>query len=151
MAIKRFANSHDYHKRVKLRKPFNSATSIGKRQESAEKTIEQDWNQVKLTDESAIEMGEAVRKECTIRRPGEEYNPQHIQPSFHSQRKSLRVYGATAKKERSFELREGPSRDGISADRNYGHVPGIHHVPRSHHSAFSRAYSTCRLLLLQDA
>ena len=96
MSIKRFANSHDYHKRVKRRKPFISATNTEKRKEWAEKTIGQDWSQLIFTAESAIEMGEAVRKEFTTRRPGEEYNYQHIQSSFHCQRKSLMVWAAIA-------------------------------------------------------
>ena len=60
-----------------------------------------------FTDESAIEMGEAVRKECTTRRPGEEYDPQHIQPSFHSQRKSFMAWAATAPSENPFSTPAG--------------------------------------------
>ena len=56
----------------------------------------QDWGQVSFTDELSVEMGESVRRKVTISRPGEEYDPEHVQKTFHSHRETLMVLGAVA-------------------------------------------------------
>ena len=94
--IRKAANDEGFHKRVKRRKPFISAVNRAKRCQWAKNNVGRDWGRVIFTDESSIEIGESVRRELTIRRPGEEYDPAHVQTTFHSQRKSLMVWGAVA-------------------------------------------------------
>ena len=94
--IKHEAHLQGFHKRVKRRKPFISAVNREKRVKWAKDNVGRDWNEVIFTDESSVEIGELVRRETTIRRAGEEYDPPHIQTTFHSQRKSLMVWGAVS-------------------------------------------------------
>jgi hypothetical protein len=45
-------------------------------------------------DECAIQIGKDITRDYTIRRPGEEYQAKHLQPTFRSSRTSLTVWGA---------------------------------------------------------
>ena len=47
-------------------------------------------------------MGKAVRKELTIRRPGEEFEPEQVRTIIHSQRRTLMVRGYGLRKKMAF-------------------------------------------------
>ena len=55
-----------------------------------------DWDHVIWTDEMSIELGEQPRRRRVTRLPGEEFMLENMQPTFHSGRKSIMVWGAIA-------------------------------------------------------
>ncbi|KIM85002.1 hypothetical protein PILCRDRAFT_23719, partial [Piloderma croceum F 1598] len=60
----------------------------------AEENKDRDWSTVLWTDESSIELGKRPGRQFVTCRPGEEYLPECIQPTFHSGRQTLMVWGA---------------------------------------------------------
>jgi hypothetical protein len=94
--IRRVAASYGYHKRVARCKPFITLAAKKKRLLWALVNPWTHWRRVIFTDETSIELGEQMGSQWTIRRPGEVYEPQHLQTTFHSNRKSLMVWGAIA-------------------------------------------------------
>lgn len=92
--IREIAKKHDFHKRIKRTKPFISQKARKERVEWTKQNKDRDWTRgIIWTDESSIEMGKRPGKEQTIRRPGKEFNPKHIQTTFHSGRQTLMVWG----------------------------------------------------------
>lgn len=94
--VRKAAAAQGFHKRRKRCKPFLNTKAIAKRSQWVKDNKEQDWRRVIFTDESAIEMGLDITTRWTIRQPGQQYLPQHLQRSFRSSRKSLMVWGAIA-------------------------------------------------------
>ena len=92
--VRHIANQAGYHRRVAMRKPFLTEAAIKKRVRWAEENKDRDWSTVLWTDESSIELGERPGRQFVMRHPGEEYLPECIQPTFHSGRKTLMVWGA---------------------------------------------------------
>lgn len=54
------------------------------------------WDTIIWTDESTVELGKHPSHQQVTRLLGEEYLPECIEPTFHSGRKSLKVWGAIA-------------------------------------------------------
>lgn len=94
--VRTVANEAGYHRRVAVRKPFLTAAAVKKRTIWATENQSRNWDTVIWTDESTIELGERPGRQHVTRLPGEEYLPECIQPTFHSGRKSMMVWGAIA-------------------------------------------------------
>ena len=58
--------------------------------------MEMEWHKEIFTDESSVQMGMKSGKNWTIRYVGEEYDTKHVQPTFHSGRKTIMVWGSFA-------------------------------------------------------
>jgi hypothetical protein len=69
---------------------------VKKRITWAKENQSRNWDTIIWTDESTIELGERPGRQHVTRLPGEEYLPECIQPTFHSGRKSMMVWGAIA-------------------------------------------------------
>jgi len=94
--IRRAAASMGLHKKICRKKPFLSEKSQAARRTWAAENVDQDWRRVIFTDECTIQIGKDITRHYTIRRPGEEYQAKHLQPTFRSGRTSLMVWGAIA-------------------------------------------------------
>jgi hypothetical protein len=94
--VRRAAGSMGLHKRICRKKPFLSEKSQAARRTWAAANVDQDWRRVIFTDECAIQIGKDINRYYTIRRPGQEYQAKHLQPTFRSGRTSLMVWGAIA-------------------------------------------------------
>jgi transposase len=94
--VKTIAHNAGFHRRVAVRKPFLTKAAVKKRNIWAEENSSRDWDTIIWTDESTIEFGERPGHQMVTRLPGEEYLPECIQPTFHSGRKSMMVWGAIA-------------------------------------------------------
>jgi transposase len=94
--VRRIANDAGYHRRIAVRKPFLTAAAVKKRIKWAEENESRNWSTIIWTDESTIELGKRPGHQRVTRLPGEEYLPENLQPTFHSGRKSLMVWGAIA-------------------------------------------------------
>ena len=76
--------SENYHCRVAHRKPYISPQTAKKRLEWAQSNASLDWTSVLWTDECSFEVGEHKHWVYVTRKPGEEFLPQTIQPTFRS-------------------------------------------------------------------
>jgi transposase len=94
--IRAVAHDAGLHKRVVRRTPFVSPQARKKRMLWSRLNPSTAWKRVVFTDESAIELGEDIGRRWTIRAAGDEYEPQNVDPTFHSSRQSLMVWGAIA-------------------------------------------------------
>jgi transposase len=94
--VQSIAHDAGYHRRVAVRKPFITAAVVKKRIQWAKENVSRDWDTVIWTDECTIELGKRPGHQHVTRLPGEEYLPECIQPTFHSGRKSMMVWGAVA-------------------------------------------------------
>jgi hypothetical protein len=94
--IRSVAHDAGLHKRVVRRTPFIGPQARKKRILWARLNPSTAWKRMVFTDESAIQLGEDIGRRWTIRAAGDEYGPQHVDPTFHSSRQSLMVWGAIA-------------------------------------------------------
>ena len=79
---------------MKRSEPFINESSRAGRIAWVEEDEEPDYERVISTDEAAIEMGEDIWRSFTQRRPGEEFDVEHITPTFRNTRQVLMVWGA---------------------------------------------------------
>jgi hypothetical protein len=84
--VRNIAAAQGYHKRVMRRKPFISLGSKKKRRLWARANRTTNWRRVIFTDKTSLELGAVLGSRWTIRRPGEESEAQHLQPTFPSDR-----------------------------------------------------------------
>jgi transposase len=94
--IRSVAHDAGLHKRVVRRTPFISPQARKKRVLWSRLAATTNWRRIVFTDESTIQLGEDIGTRWTIRAAGDEYEPQHVDPTFHSSRQSLMVWGAIA-------------------------------------------------------
>ena len=92
--VKDIAHAAGYNRRVARRKPFLSKAAVTKRKQWALDNKEKDWKYVIWTDETKIETGERPGRKRVTRRPGEEFLPENIAPTFRSGRQSIMVWAA---------------------------------------------------------
>lgn len=93
--LRRIAKRHGIKKRIARRKPFINKKNREKRMVWARENEEQDWTRVLFTDEASFELtGGQSRRTWVLRRDGEAYLPQNVQPIFRSGRQSIMVWGA---------------------------------------------------------
>ena len=62
----------------------------------ARENREREWRTVIHCDETVLELGERPGPKHVTRRPGEEFLPENIQPTFRSGRKSIMLWGCVA-------------------------------------------------------
>ena len=94
--VRRVANEAGYHRRIARWKPYLSARVVQLRLQWARNNLETDWDCVIWTDEMRIELGEQPTCQRVTRRLGEELLRENIQPTFHSGRQSIMVWGVIA-------------------------------------------------------
>lgn len=94
--VEKVAHENGYHRRIARRKPFLTAATVKKRLEWVRKNMGTDWNKVVWTDEVKIELGEMPGHRRVTRRPGEEFLPETIQPTFRSGRQSMMLWSCIA-------------------------------------------------------
>jgi hypothetical protein len=84
------------HKCIMRRKPFITQANRLKRLQWAKENTQTSWQNIILTDESSIELGDFLHHQYTSRRAGEAYNVKHIANTFRNQRKTVMVWSAAA-------------------------------------------------------
>lgn len=94
--LRKAAKGMGFNKRHRRRKSFLGKRHKQLRKEWVKDNDEQDWRRVIFTDECAVEIGEDLRSQWTIRKDGEAWLPQHIQQTYRSGRQSLMIWGAIA-------------------------------------------------------
>jgi hypothetical protein len=85
-----------FHHCVAIRKLFLTDAAVEKHIKWARDNWKRDWNTTLWIDESTIKLGKCPGHLHVTHRPGKEYLPECIQPTFHSGRQSLMVWGAIA-------------------------------------------------------
>jgi hypothetical protein len=95
--IQTIAAEHGLHHHVAHRKPFLSAANVKKQLAWAKANEWKDWDKVIWTDEAKIELGECPGHQYVTHGPGEEFLPKNIQPTFHSGRDSIMVWGCISR------------------------------------------------------
>lgn len=90
--VKKIAHDAGYRRYVARQKPFLSKKAIRERQEWAIQNEGRTWSNIIWTDESSIETGKRPGHQMVTRRPGEEYLPGNIVPTFRSGRQSIMVW-----------------------------------------------------------
>lgn len=94
--VQAIASAAGYHRRVARRKPHIDKPTAKKRLAWASSNEGRDWDTVAWADEFSIETGEKTSRLRVTRRPGEEYLPECIEPTFQSGRQSLMGWGIIA-------------------------------------------------------
>ena len=90
------ARAAGYRCRVAHRKPFLSKAAVWKWLAWARENEEMDWWLVLWTDEVRLELGERPGRVFVTRKPGEEFLPVNVQPTFKSGRNSIMLWGCIA-------------------------------------------------------
>ena len=93
---RRTAHLQNPDKYVRRRKPFLSLNNKLARVQRARDVQNLDWKRVIFTDECSIELNGRPARSWTIRAPGEEYLPAHIDTPFKSERRTIMIWGAIA-------------------------------------------------------
>ena len=94
--VRQIATEAGYHRHVAWRKPFLSKAAIKKRLAWAKENKMRNWRTVIFTDETRLELGERPGLVYVTCKPGEEFLPQNIQPTFRSGQKSIMLWGCVA-------------------------------------------------------
>lgn len=94
--VKHIAHEDGYHRRIARRKPHISPLQAKKHLRWADENEDRDWDEVLWSDESTFETGERPGRKVVTRRAGEEYDPENIDETFRSGRKSLMVWATIA-------------------------------------------------------
>ena len=90
------ARAAGYCRRVAWCKPFLSKAAVRKQLAWARENGETDWRLVLWTDEVRLELGERPGRVFVTRKPGEEFLPVNVQPTFKSGRNSIMLWGCIA-------------------------------------------------------
>ncbi|QRV85612.1 Transposable element Tc1 transposase [Ceratobasidium sp. AG-Ba] len=96
MQVRNVAHQNGYHRRSARRKPYLRQSTVDQRLKWAKDNTGRDWNGVAWSDECSLETGESPGQTMVTRRPGEEFLPSTIVPTFRSGRKTLMVSGVIA-------------------------------------------------------
>ncbi|KAF8608479.1 hypothetical protein BDV93DRAFT_403222, partial [Ceratobasidium sp. AG-I] len=91
--VRDIAHSARYHRRVARRKPYTHTLHALKRLKWARKNRLTDWDDLAWTDETRIEAGELPTHLRVTRKPGEEYLPECVVPTFQHGRFGITVSG----------------------------------------------------------
>ena len=94
--VRDIAHKAGYRRCVARRKPFLTKQAVFKRVAWAKENKGRDWRTVIWTDEAHIETGERPGHRRVTRKPGEEYLPETIAPTFRSGRQSIMVWACIA-------------------------------------------------------
>jgi transposase len=107
--VRSVAHRNGYYRRSARRKPYMSKSTASKRLVWAGDNEKRDWNSTLWTDESTLETGERPGHKKVTRRPGEEFLPATIVPTFRSGRKTLIVSGCIAHARKGLLVRVIPA------------------------------------------